>query len=72
MAASTLPQVFCALTLLVVYVSAEFYTNLFAVHIEGGERKARSVAEKHGLHYEGEVSAVVDSILFTDCLTRQT
>lgn len=46
------------IALLVTLTFAEHYTNLFAVHIEGGERKARSVAERHGLEFQGKVGRI--------------
>ena len=33
-----------------------YYTNQWAVQIEGGERVARDTAEKHGFVYAGQVT----------------
>ena len=40
---------------LVTLSHAALFSNLWAVHIEGGERKARSIAENTGFTYLGKV-----------------
>ena len=44
-----LPTIFC------IFADSDTYVNKFAVHIEGGERVARSVAETHGFIHIGQV-----------------
>lgn len=39
------------------------YSNLWAVHIEGGERVARSVAESTGFTYLNKVSGLLSNVL---------
>ena len=38
-----------------LWTVACYYTNLWAVHVEGGERRARQIAENHGFSYAGEI-----------------
>ena len=44
------------LILCVVPVFTEVYLNKWAIHVPGGERHARDIAERHGFYYEGRVS----------------
>lgn len=47
----------CLVTLRHTY--GAFYTNLWAVHIKGGERKARSIADLNGFTFLNTVCQVL-------------
>ena len=47
--------VLCFLPIICIFADSDTYVNKFAVHIEGGERVARSVAETHGFIHIGQV-----------------
>ena len=44
--------------------SEHLYSNTWAVHLEGGERKAREVAEKHGFRFIRSFGSIEDHYLF--------
>ncbi|XP_060593632.1 furin-like protease kpc-1 isoform X2 [Ruditapes philippinarum] len=45
-------------------IKSEHYLNKFAVHIEGGERVARDVAQLHGFRHLGQIGTLEDHYLF--------
>ncbi|WAR00943.1 PCSK6-like protein [Mya arenaria] len=51
-----------ALCLQIAY--SEHFINKFAVHIPGGERKAREVADSHGYIHLGQIGSLEDHYLF--------
>lgn len=45
-------------------VLGDHFTDLWAVHIEGGEEVARNVAAKHGFAYRGQVRKLSSALSF--------
>lgn len=48
------------LILLEVSQGKDYYTDLWAVHIEGGERVAREIANRYGFTYLDQVSCQME------------
>lgn len=44
--------------------SEHLYSNTWAIHLEGGERKAREIADKHGFVFVRKFGSIDDHYLF--------
>ena len=44
--------------------SEHLYSNTWALHLEGGERKAREIADKHGFVFVRKFGSIEDHYLF--------
>ena len=53
-----LPWCLLCLVTLIRQTDGAIYTNMWAVHIEGGERKARSIAESNGFRFVNQVCTI--------------
>ena len=49
---------------LIDYVRSNKYTNTWAIHIEGGEEVARTLARKHGFVYVDQVRLIKLKVVF--------